>query len=293
MSAIRLFRIARLFRLVRFMKGLNQIFVAFLLSLPKLGNVGAILCLLIFLYAVLGVNLFARVQYHNVHGPTANFRSFYRAVMTLIRSMTGEAWNEMMHSLGKDKYFYESVLNKHCVATMSEEEIRMYYDGLLEDSIECGNSGSFFYFFTYTMIVSFVVLNLFIAVIFEGFDDSQKSEGGELVTKCMEMWAVYDKDLRMVLPLETALEFIEEVVSSFEEIPEGEEKVAKEGMDKLTKDASPSSSTPNMDPTASTGTLPSTPSRFSRYDIYDAKVLQLRLTEAPWAVRESERFASV
>merc|ERR1719160_349434 len=76
MSAIRLFRIARLFRLIRFMKGLNQLFTAFLLSIPKLGNVTAILVLLLFLFAVLGVNLFSKVHYHGPHDEFANFRSF-------------------------------------------------------------------------------------------------------------------------------------------------------------------------------------------------------------------------
>merc|ERR1711959_683076 len=67
MSAIRLFRIARLFRLVRFMKGLNQLFMAFVLSVPKLGNVAAILSLLLFLFSVLGVNLFAKVRFVDMH----------------------------------------------------------------------------------------------------------------------------------------------------------------------------------------------------------------------------------
>merc|ERR1719399_2436750 len=108
MSAVRIFRIARLFRLVRFCRGLNRIFTAFVLSIPKLLNVAAILLLLLFLFSVLGVQLFAKVRFdpdgsHNVHG---NFRNFYRAFMTLVRSMTGEAWNELMHSLSKNEEYF-------------------------------------------------------------------------------------------------------------------------------------------------------------------------------------------
>merc|ERR1719316_1222348 len=95
MSALRLFRVARLFRLVRFLKGLNRLFNAFILSLPKLANVGSILFLLIFLFAVLGVDIFAKVRLLGAHNEQANFKSFWRAIITLLRCMTGEAWNDL------------------------------------------------------------------------------------------------------------------------------------------------------------------------------------------------------
>merc|ERR1719169_155350 len=102
-SVVRIFRIGRLFRLLRFAKGLNKLFNAFLMSLPKLVNVGCILSLLLFLYAVLGMNIFAKVRFYGPHDDRGNFRSFYRAFMTLCRCMTGEAWNEVMHALGKSE----------------------------------------------------------------------------------------------------------------------------------------------------------------------------------------------
>merc|ERR1719421_1093727 len=106
MSAIRAFRIARLFRLVRFLKGLNRMFTALLLSLPKLINVGGILLLFFFLFSVLGVQLFAKTKFHGPHGLHANFRDPLRAFLTLCRSVTGEGWNEMMHALARDDAFF-------------------------------------------------------------------------------------------------------------------------------------------------------------------------------------------
>ena len=75
------------------MTGLNQLFIAFVLSLPKLANVGALLGLLIFLYAVLGMNFFAKVRPFEENGNQPNFRPFYKAVMTLVRAITGETFN--------------------------------------------------------------------------------------------------------------------------------------------------------------------------------------------------------
>ena len=52
-----------------------------------------------------------------------------------------------------------------------------------------------------------MILNLFIAVIFEGFEDSQKAEEREVVTLCVEEWRKRDPDLAMTLPLEDAMAF--------------------------------------------------------------------------------------
>ena len=59
---LRVFRIARLFRLARFLKGLNKVFTAFVLSIPKLLNVGGLVALLLFFYSIIGMHLFAKVR---------------------------------------------------------------------------------------------------------------------------------------------------------------------------------------------------------------------------------------
>ena len=60
-TVIRSFRIARVLKLIKSAKNLQQIFQTFILAIPELVNVGALLMLFLFLFAVLGVNLFAEV----------------------------------------------------------------------------------------------------------------------------------------------------------------------------------------------------------------------------------------
>jgi len=215
-SALRLFRIARLFRLIRFAKGLNQLFMAFVFSLPKLANVALLLVLLLFLYSTLGVSLFGKVRASGMHNKQANFRSFYRAWITLLRASTGEAWNEIMHELGRDRFYFESIRGVHCV-----EDLRITADnfdewermGVIEDPIECGTpTSSYVFFVTYMIIVGIVILNLFIAVIFEAFDESSKNEDGEVIQKCIENWVKYDPHYTMVIDRDHALTFIDDVV---------------------------------------------------------------------------------
>ena len=43
------------------------------------------------------------------------------------------------------------------------------------------------YFVSFTLIVTFVIVNLFIAVILEGFDDSHKGVEQEIIRVCVEV----------------------------------------------------------------------------------------------------------
>lgn len=61
-TIIRIFRIGRVFRLVRGMEAMAQLFWTLLMTLPSLGNVGALLFLLFFIYAAMGVQLYAKVS---------------------------------------------------------------------------------------------------------------------------------------------------------------------------------------------------------------------------------------
>lgn len=61
-TVIRIFRLGRVLRLVRGLESMAQLFNTLLLTLPSLGNVGALLCLLFFIYAAMGVQLFAKVM---------------------------------------------------------------------------------------------------------------------------------------------------------------------------------------------------------------------------------------
>lgn len=96
---VRTFRVGRIFRLIRRAKSLHRLFQTMLSTLPSLGNIGSILLLLFFIYAAMGVQLFAAVELGDNLNSHANFQSFGLALLTLIRCCTGEAWNFIMFDL--------------------------------------------------------------------------------------------------------------------------------------------------------------------------------------------------
>jgi len=71
--------------------------------LPSLGNIGSLIFLLFFIYAVLGMNLFSGVMYREEINENVNFRSFGGALMVLMRCATGEDWNLIMSELASQE----------------------------------------------------------------------------------------------------------------------------------------------------------------------------------------------
>jgi len=102
-TIIRSFRIGRLFKLFKRNKSLKVIFQTFLLSLPAIANVGSLLMLLIYIYAVMGVFLFSESKLSGFLTDKANFKTPSYASLTLLRTITGENWHEIAYTLSRDK----------------------------------------------------------------------------------------------------------------------------------------------------------------------------------------------
>ena len=83
-------------------KTLRSLIITLLMTLPHLVNISSLLLLMYFIYAVLGMQLFAKVQFGDNLSEHANFRTFWQAMMTMIRCSTGEFWNGIMHDLTID-----------------------------------------------------------------------------------------------------------------------------------------------------------------------------------------------
>lgn len=72
-TVVRAFRILRVLKLIRKAKNLQKILSTFLLAIPELANVGALLFLFLFLFSVLGVFLFSGIKLQDNLNKQANF----------------------------------------------------------------------------------------------------------------------------------------------------------------------------------------------------------------------------
>ncbi|TMW67789.1 hypothetical protein Poli38472_007461 [Pythium oligandrum] len=187
---VRVFRVTRIIRLVKSSKSVQQILLTLYIALPGLSNITSILFLMLFIYATMGVQLFAKVALGNNIDPHANFQDFYTAFLLLMRSATGEAWNNCMHDFASR--------SAGCVDDPPyNPEMCGFnnFDGCIPLN-GCGNPIAIAYFCSFTLLVTYVMLNLTIAVILESFSQSHEDEEPlfepELLEEFQTKWADID-----------------------------------------------------------------------------------------------------
>lgn len=194
-SLVSLMRIGRLVRLVRHVKELCTPFNTIIAVIPSILNVGALLLLLFFIYASVGVELYAMIGFHGDGlSEQSNFRSISNAMQCLMKFSTGEAWNSFMYTMLEERDDCESdpVYNEASPWCIDEKD----YPNCTEiNGCQAGYS-VFIYFYSFTLIVSYVILNLIVGVVLEGFENS--SEGDILTQSDLESfvktWSLFDPE---------------------------------------------------------------------------------------------------
>jgi hypothetical protein len=101
-TAFRILRLVRAVRLVRTVPGIRAMFLTIWLSLPSLLNVGSLLLLLFYIFAVLGVAAFGNATDGEFIHRHSNFRSVPAAMVLLFSVSTGEGWQDIMFELDAD-----------------------------------------------------------------------------------------------------------------------------------------------------------------------------------------------
>ena len=178
LNLLRVARVVRIFRLIPKAKGLRTLFQTLLYSLPALGNVGSVLFLFFFIFAVLGMNLFGKVRFSSggLHR-YANFEQFGFSMLTLFRMATGEAWNGIMH---------DTMIVTDCILVQDPSTGELSYVdqddpgwSSLDEKYYTNQCSphpliSIVYFCFFILLCAFVMLNLVIAVILDNFESSSK-----------------------------------------------------------------------------------------------------------------------
>jgi Ion transport protein len=72
-TIIRAIRITRIFKFIKSAKKLKLIFNTFIYTIPALANVGGLLLLLLYLYSILGINLYAEIMWNGAIDERLNF----------------------------------------------------------------------------------------------------------------------------------------------------------------------------------------------------------------------------
>jgi hypothetical protein len=182
LRVLRVFRILRILRLLKRAKQLRNLIVTLVLSIPSLFNVAALLMLIIFTYAVLGVQLFTFLAPGEMIDDKRNFHTMTSAALLLFQCLTGDGWSKYMGDAG----------------VQAESGLCSVAAG------DCGSRAAIPYFLTFQLIGNFIFLNLFVAVILENFATLHNTDQCLVATYDLEVfnsaWSQLDPDATNFLP---------------------------------------------------------------------------------------------
>ncbi|XP_017780350.1 PREDICTED: voltage-dependent calcium channel type A subunit alpha-1 isoform X5 [Nicrophorus vespilloides] len=173
---LRLFRAARLIKLLRQGYTIRILLWTFVQSFKALPYVCLLIAMLFFIYAIIGMQVFGNIAENPLESINRhnNFRNFIQGLMLLFRCATGESWPSIMLSCIKGQPCDEK----------SEK-----------DPNSCGSNLAYGYFVSFIFFCSFLMLNLFVAVIMDNFDYLTRDSsilGAHHLDEFVRIWAEYD-----------------------------------------------------------------------------------------------------
>ncbi|XP_049603921.1 voltage-dependent R-type calcium channel subunit alpha-1E [Syngnathus scovelli] len=185
MSFLKLFRTARLIKLLRQGYTIRILLWTFVQSFKALPYVCLLIAMLFFIYAIIGMQVFGNIKLNdeshiNQHN---NFKTFFGALMLLFRSATGESWQEIMLS---------------CLSGQECEPDPSIAPFTLSPDHEggCGTDFAYCYFVSFIFFSSFLMLNLFVAVIMDNFEYLTRDSsilGPHHLDEFVRIWGEYDR----------------------------------------------------------------------------------------------------
>lgn len=133
--------------------------------MQSLANIGSLLILIMYIYSIIGMIYFGEVMQNGNMNDYITFQTFPSAFITLFTTALGDEWNFTMASFARSKSpDYQCIDNPDYSA----------YSGNGQQTVGCGSHvGSFAFFVSYMFIVGLVFLRLFIAIILEGYKQTQ------------------------------------------------------------------------------------------------------------------------
>jgi hypothetical protein len=176
-SLLRVLRLGRIIRLLERNKQLRELLGTIILAIAPLGSLTAVMALFYFMYAAMGVQLFAKVRL--VSSMTRglnegyNFQSFYQALVALLPPKKNGAMHELANWEGTectvDPQWDPSVCGFY-LADSSRRTLESL-DGCVPID-GCGSWLAYPYMMSFYWFISFIILNLFTAVIIKEYENA-------------------------------------------------------------------------------------------------------------------------
>ncbi|MEW5300382.1 MAG: hypothetical protein WDW36_003317 [Sanguina aurantia] len=142
--SIRVLKLGRLLDQFRTVKALS---ITFIVAMPAFLNIGSLIFLILFIYAYVGVLIFGKLMWGQSLNMHANFTTWWKAMLLLVRLATGDNWSDIWIDLIPQ-------FPARCDGSQGE----------------CGSWLAIPYIVSFMLIIYDIFLNLFMAVIIEAYE---------------------------------------------------------------------------------------------------------------------------
>ncbi|XP_069877713.1 sodium channel protein type 7 subunit alpha [Dipodomys merriami] len=181
---ILLSRIAHILRRGKGPKVFHDLMLPFVLSLPALLNIGLLIFLVMFIYAIFGMYNFAYVKKEAGINDVSNFETFGSSMLCLFQVTILAGWDGMLQAIFNSEW-------SDCDPDKINPGTQVKGD--------CGNpSVGIFYFVSYILIAWLIIVNMYIVVIMEFVTITSKKKARTLseddFRKFFQVWKRFDPD---------------------------------------------------------------------------------------------------
>ena len=184
---INIFWTLKLFVLFSKLKVLHSVFEIFILALPSVINLALLVLLMMYIFATIGVCIFSSIKLQSNLNEQANFQNLLTAFITIFRFSTYDGWNDLMH----DAMRVQST-HYYCIYNPTYQDV-LANNG---NAIGCGSPYASIYFVLFILIIPFMFLNIFVAIVVASvIEIAQLSESvlsDERLNILLKVWAKYD-----------------------------------------------------------------------------------------------------
>lgn len=171
---VRVFRLGRLLRFFDGAKGIRKLLFTIVKSAPALSNIGTLLFLIIFIYAIMAMNLFGQLAHQGAINEIVNFETFGSSMCLLFRISTAAGWNGVLDAAMVQPPLCDPIKGSGGISKGN-----------------CGNKlVAVLFFVSYIVLIVLIIINMYIAVILENFNQAQSQDEAGITEDDLEAYYV-------------------------------------------------------------------------------------------------------
>ncbi len=185
-----LFIVSKLLSLFHHAGILRKMFQTFVLALSPIANLALLFILFMYVFDIAGVHLFAETKLQKYLEVHANFQNFWTGFLTVFRLSTFDGWNDIMHDAMRQRTQYFD-----CIDYPTYDDIQKNGG----EPIGCGLVYAPAFCVCLELIITFVFLNLFVAIVVSSMMDITKLSESVLSDEKLESfqhaWQKFDPNV--------------------------------------------------------------------------------------------------